>query len=113
MSVGIPRPLSSTVQKPFLPSVTLIDEPEVSLHPEMLRLLAELMREASQRTQLIVATHSDRFIRFLDPEELVVCDSGEDGSTTARRASDLDLGKWMADYSLDELWAMGRIGGRM
>jgi predicted ATPase len=105
--------LVTLLQSPELPSVTLIDEPEVSLHPEMLRLLAELMREASQRTQLIVATHSDRFIRFLDPEELVVCDSGEDGSTTARRASDLDLGKWMADYSLDELWAMGRIGGRM
>ena len=52
------------LQSPGLPTVTLIDEPEVSLHPEMLRLLADLMREASNRTQLIVATHSDRFVRF-------------------------------------------------
>ena len=57
--------LATLLQSPGLPEVTLIDEPEVSLHPEMLRLLAELMREASSRTQLIVATHSDRFVRFL------------------------------------------------
>jgi predicted ATPase len=92
--------------------LTLIDEPEVSLHPEMLRLLAELIREASTRTQLIIATHSDRFVRFLKPNELVVCDLDKIGSTVVRRASDLDLEAWLADYALDELWSMGRLGGR-
>ena len=52
--------LVSLLQSPELSTVTMIDEPEVSLHPELLNLLSELMREASQRTQLIVATHSDR-----------------------------------------------------
>jgi predicted ATPase len=104
--------LVALLQSPGLPQVTLIDEPEVSLHPEMLRLLAELMREASQRTQLIVATHSDRFVRFLDPAELLVCDLDEHGGTIIRRASDFDLDAWMAEYALDELWRMGRLGGR-
>jgi predicted ATPase len=104
--------LVTLLQSPGLPTVTLIDEPEVSLHPEMLRLLADLMREASSRTQLIVATHSDRFVRFLEPEELVVCDLTEDGGMTAQRASNLNLDTWLADYTLDEIWGMGRIGGR-
>jgi predicted ATPase len=104
--------LATLLQSPGLPVVTLIDEPEVSLHPEMLRLLAELMREASSRSQLIVATHSDRFVRFLRPEELVVCDLAEDGGMLVRRASELDLDGWLADYALDELWSMGRLGGR-
>jgi predicted ATPase len=104
--------LATLLQSPGLPVVTLIDEPEVSLHPEMLRLLAELMREASSRAQLIVATHSDRFVRFLQPEELVVCDLAEDGGMLVRRASDLDLKGWLADYALDELWSMGRLGAR-
>jgi predicted ATPase len=104
--------LVTLLQSPELPAVTLIDEPEVSLHPEMLQLLAELMREASSRTQLVVATHSDRFVRFLDPDELVVCDLDECGGTTVRRASDLDLDAWMKNYSLDQLWSMGRLGGR-
>jgi len=104
--------LVSLLQSPTLSTVTMIDEPEVSLHPELLSLLADLMREASQRTQLIVATHSDSFIRFLKPEEVVVMDIEEDGCATATWADNLDLVKWLADYSLDEVWRMGRMGGR-
>ena len=104
--------LVSLLQSPGLSTITMIDEPEVSLHPELLSLLAELMREASERTQLIVATHSDRLVRFLRPEEVVVMDIGEDGGATATWADTLDLDEWLADYSFDEVWRMGRMGGR-
>lgn len=104
--------LVALLQSPSLSTVTMIDEPEVSLHPELLSLLADLMREASARTQLIVATHSDRLIRFLEPREIVVMDSAEDGLTTATWADKLDLEKWLEDYTLDEVWRMGRMGGR-
>jgi predicted ATPase len=104
--------LVTLLQSPGLSKVTLIDEPEVSLHPEMLRLLADLMREASQRSQLIVATHSDRFVRFLHPSELIVCDREDTGGMTAKRADELDLGAWMEDYTLDQLWSKGILGGR-
>lgn len=104
--------LVSLLHSPSLSTITMIDEPEVSLHPELLSLLADVMREASQRTQLIVATHSDRFIRFLRPEEVVVMDITEDGCATATWADSLDLEQWLAEYSLDEVWRMGRIGGR-
>ncbi len=104
--------LISVLQSPGLSTITLIDEPEVSLHPEMLSLLVDLLREASLRTHLIVATHSDQLIRFLKPEEVVVLDRDEEGFTTARWADTLDLGDWLADYSLDEIWRMGPMGGR-
>ena len=104
--------LATLLQSPGLPKVTLIDEPEVSLHPEMLSLLVELMREASSRTQLVVATHSDRLVRFLRPEEVVVCDLDEDGGMAVRRASDLNLAAWLEEYTLDQIWGMGRLGGR-
>jgi predicted ATPase len=104
--------LVSLLQSPNLSTVTMIDEPEVSLHPELLSLLADLMREASQRTQLIIATHSDRFIRFLKPEEVIVMDVDESGCTSAIRADQLDLDHWLNEYSLDEVWQMGRMGGR-
>ncbi len=104
--------LVSLLQSPNLSTITMIDEPEISMHPELLSLLADLMREASRRTQLIVATHSDRFVRFLRPEEVVVMDIGEDGSATATWADSLNLDQWLAEYSLDEIWQMGRMGGR-
>ncbi len=104
--------LASLLQSPGLSTITMIDEPEVSLHPELLSLLADLMREASKRTQLIVATHSDRLIRFLRSEEVVVMNIGEEGLATATWADEMDLEEWLAEYSLDEVWRMGRMGGR-
>lgn len=106
--------LITLLQSPGLPRITLIDEPEVSLHPDMLRLLADLMREASARTQLIVATHSDRFVRFLEAGELLVCDRDEAGGMTVSWADapELDIAAWLDDYSLDQLWNLGRLGGR-
>ena len=94
-----------------LPSVTLIDEPEVSLHPELLALLATCLRDASKRTQLIVATHSERLIRHLEPEDVVVLDS-ENGITTATRLNRENLASWMKEYTLDQLWEQGVLGGR-
>lgn len=104
--------LATLLQSPGLTALTLLDEPEVSLHPELLNLLADLLREASNRTQLIVATHSDRLIRFLNPGEVVLMDSSDDGMTTLKWADELDLEKWLKDYSLDELWSAGRLGAR-
>jgi predicted ATPase len=104
--------LVALLHSPSLPSITLIDEPEVSLHPELLRLLAGLMREASERTQLVVATHSDRLVRFLKPEEVLVLDATEDGLSELRWADSMDLADWLTEYSLDELWQMGTLGGR-
>ncbi len=104
--------LVTLLQSPGLTAVTLIDEPEVSLHPELLSLLADLMREASQHTQLIVATHADRLVRFLNPDEVVVMDVAEDGTAGTIWASEFDLEEWLKEYTLDEAWRLGRMGGR-
>jgi predicted ATPase len=104
--------LAALLQSPGLTALTLLDEPEVSLHPELLSLLADLLREASTRTQLIVATHSDRLIRFLQPNEIAIMDSTDDGMSSMKWADELDLDEWLKDYSLDELWSNGRLGAR-
>jgi len=103
--------LVSLLQSPALPAVTMIDEPDASLHPELMRLLTGLMREASARTQIIAVTHSDRLVRFVEPEELLVFDLDEDGNTTANYADTFDIEEWLSDYRLDELWSMGNLKG--
>jgi len=104
--------LATLLQSAALPEVVLLDEPEVSLHPELLNLLAHLLREAAQRSQIIVATHSDRLIRFLKPEEVLVADLTEEGLAKLTWADSLDLEKWLDEYTLDEVWGIGRLGGR-
>lgn len=104
--------LVTLLYSPGLTEVTLLDEPEVSLHPELLSLLAECLRDASKRTQLIVATHADRLVRFLKPDEVIAVDLDESQGAVFTRATELDLGEWLRDYSMDQLWQNGRLGGR-
>lgn len=92
-------------------SLLLIDEPETSLHPELLRILALLLQEAALETQVIVATHSSDLISWLQPDEVLIADKA-DGLTRFTWADTLNLQNWLAEYSLRDLWLMGHLGGK-
>jgi len=95
---------------PSPPPLVCIEEPELGLHPDILPTIAELLLEASERTQLIVTTHSDLLVsQFTErPEVVVVCDRGPEG-TFFRRLEAGQVGE--ADLSLGEQWLKGQIGG--
>ena len=97
---------------PEPPPLICIEEPELGLHPDLLPTLSDLMREASERTQLIVTTHSDVLVDTLtdQPESVVVCEK-HDGQTEMRRLDKCDLAKWLNDYRLGDLWTSGELGG--
>lgn len=48
-----------------LPSLMVLNEPETSLHPDLLRPLARLVRAASRRTQVVVVSHAGAFVDAL------------------------------------------------
>ena len=98
---------------PEPPSLICIEEPEIGLHPDALQLVAEALREASERTQLVVTTHSEALVDALsdDPESVVVCEKDFDHSTQFQRLDGDRLAKWLEDYHLGELWRRGEIGG--
>jgi predicted ATPase len=75
--------------------------------------VADALREASTRTQLIVTTHSDALVdRFTDePDSALVCERDFDESTSFRRLSRERLKEWLEEYTLGELWRRGEIGG--
>jgi len=90
-----------------------IEEPELGLHPDALRLVAEVLVEASEHTQLIVTTHSDALIDALSdhPESVLVCERDFDNGTQFKRLSREELDAWLEHYTLGELWRKGEIGG--
>jgi predicted ATPase len=95
---------------PTPPPLICIEEPEIGLHPDILPVVAEMLIEASQRTQLIVTTHSDALVSALSPESVLICDRDDRGSHL-RRLDPEPLKKWLENYSLGDLWRMGEIGG--
>lgn len=104
--------LISILCHPTPPPLICIEEPEIGLHPDILPALADMMIEASHRTQLIVTTHSDILIDALTevPEAVAVCEKHE-GSTTVRRLDADDLKEWLEKYRLGQLWLKGELGG--
>ena len=97
---------------PTPPPLILIEEPELGLHFDLIHKLAPLLVEASERTQLIVTTHSDVLVDALqdDPTRIVVCEK-EAGGTVLRRLDGEALKGWLDKYSLGTLWTRGDIGG--
>jgi predicted ATPase len=98
---------------PEPPRLVCIEEPELGLHPDMLPKIADLLVAASDRTQLVVTTHSDLLVDAMTerPEAVVVVEKHE-GKTRARRLQATDeLKVWLQKYRLGELWMRGDIGG--
>jgi predicted ATPase len=95
----------------LMPSVILIDEPELGLHPAALTLLAEMLRGASASTQILAATQSVTLLDHLTPDEVIVAEQ-VDNASTFRRLEEVALRDWMEDYSLGELWLKNVLGGR-
>ena len=93
------------------PDTILIDEPELGLHPYAIGVLAGLLRQASERRQLIVATQSVELVNELRPEDVVVVER-RDGASVFERPEAERLREWLVDCTLGELWKMSVIGGR-
>ena len=93
------------------PTVILIDEPELGQHPAALTVLSEVLQTASDERQVVVATQSADLVSEFDPEDVVVVDR-KDGASVFRRLDGDDLGDWLEDYALGDLWKMNVIGGR-
>ncbi len=103
--------LATLLLQPNLPSVVLLDEPELGLHPAAIGTLAGLLRSASKRTQVIVSTQSVTLVNQLAPEDLVIAER-ENEASVFRRFSSGEIASWMDEYSLGELWEKNVLGGR-
>jgi predicted ATPase len=97
---------------PAPPPLICIEEPELGLHPDILPGLADLLKAASQRTQLIVTTHSDILVDAMtETPDCVVVTEKHEGKTELKRLSSSDLTEWLKDYRLGQLWTQGHLGG--
>ena len=93
------------------PSVVLLDEPELGLHPYAITLLSSMLKQASVESQIIVATQSPVLLDHFEPKDVLVANR-VNGATTIRRLDDEDLATWLEEYSLGQLWEKNEIGGR-
>ena len=85
----------------------------MGLHPDILPSLADLLLAASEKTQIIVTTHSDILVDSMtETPECVVVFEKHEGKTEMNRLSSDELAEWLKEYCLGDLWIKGQLGGK-
>jgi predicted ATPase len=97
---------------PDPPQFIGIEEPENFLHPRLLPELAEECRGATERSQLLVTTHSPFFLNSMRAEEVRVLYRNAHGFTESVRAADIaGVNEFLqAGALLGDLWIEGHLG---
>lgn len=107
--------LSTLLLQPpdLLPSVVILDEPELGLHPLAISLLGEMVKTTSRHCQIILATQSTRLIDEFNPEDIIVVERNEKEKCSIFKKLDIDaLENWVNTYSMSEIWEKNIIGGK-
>lgn len=102
--------LTTLLMQPELPTILLLDEPELGLHPFAIQLLAAMMRSASAKTQIIASTQSVTLANEFGWQDLVIVDQVENASRF-RRLEEQEVTQWLDDFRMGELWEMNLLGG--
>lgn len=109
--------LLALLHDPVPPALTCIEEFDHGLHPYAFDLLVDRLRDASARTQFLLATHSPTLVNRLRPNELVVCERDpKTGASRIPAISPAQLASIAAtgsehDLRLGEIWFSGTLGG--
>jgi len=103
--------LATLLLQPALPPLVVLDEPELGLHPYAIVQLADLLRQAAVRSQVLIATQSVTLMNQFELADLIVVERVNGGSIFTR-PDPVRLESWIEEYSLGELWEKNLIGGR-
>ena len=96
----------------MLPSIILLDEPELGLHPAAISLIGGMIRSLSIERQIILATQSPLLVESFDLDKIVVLDL-KDGRTKFTRPSPSDYQRWLDNnFTTGDLWRKNLLGGR-
>lgn len=103
--------LATLLMHPSLPAQVVLDGPELGLHPFAIVQLAGMIRQASTRSQVVLATQSVTLMNQFELDDLIVVER-ENAVSIFKRPDRDKLAEWLAYYSVGELWEKNLIGGR-
>lgn len=106
------------MEDPEPPPFICIEEPENGLYHRLLDSLARELRSHAtgkkNAPQIFVTTHQPYFVDALSPNEVWILEKGNDGFSTIRRASDIELVRNLVDEELPlgGLWYSNYLDAR-
>lgn len=104
--------LLTVLYNPDRGSLVCIDEPEIGLHPDMINTVAEAIKYASKKTQVIVATHSPLLLNSFELSDILIFEKDSSNKTIVAQKNEEDFEDWNENYLVGQLWLNGKIGGK-
>ncbi len=92
-------------------SLICIDEPEVGLHPDMIRTISTAIKHAAETSQILIATHSENILNNFDLESIRVFEKNENNSTCVNSFAKETFKDWYESFSVGKMWRQGDLGG--
>lgn len=104
--------LATALLNPLAPPLIAIDEPELGLHPRLLPIVGDMIKAASERTQVLVTTHSpDLLNRFDIADVAVMARATEEPKTLWYRPADREtLVRMLNEVAGENLGDLHRSG---
>jgi predicted ATPase len=102
--------LTTLLLQPRLPTMILLDEPELGLHPYAMQLLAGMMRSVANQTQIIASSQSVTLANQFEWSDLIIVEPLLNASQF-KRLSEGPLKVWLDNYRIGDLWEKNLIGG--
>ena len=93
-------------------SLTIIEEPERNIHPALLAKIVDMMKDASNKKQLIVMTHSAEMVRYVDIANILLIKRDETGnSQIIKPGNQEDVKEFLeSDIDIRELYVQNMLG---
>lgn len=103
--------LATLLMQPDLPKTIIIDEPEIGLHPVAIHKLSGLIKKASAKCQIIIATQSANLVSHFNPSDIITVDRVNNESVFDRPDEE-KLESWLEEFTLGDLWLKNMIKGQ-
>ncbi len=94
--------LTALYQQPK-PGIIVLEEPEQTVNPAIMEVLADSIKEVSQTSQVIVTTHSPHLLDQFDPKQIRAVDM-VDGHTQVSPVGPMQMG-----VVHDRLFSLGEL----
>jgi predicted ATPase len=95
-------------EKPFV----IIEEPERNIHPYLISRVVNMLKEASEKKQIIITTHSPEIVKYVGVEDLLLISRDKEGFSTITRPKDKKRVRAFLEHDLgvEQLYAQDLLG---
>ena len=91
---------------------TIIEEPERNIHPALISTLVAILKDASQKKQIIVTTHNPEMVKHVNIEDITLITRDKEGFSRLSRPVDKQEVRIFLEHEIgiDELFIQGLLG---